>query len=66
MKIPDLVLFWLKETCLMILKVWLGDSQSSKDFMKKQMSLSSSSIDIGRRLGVINLSQAPFTHTKPV
>ena len=52
LKVPDLVLFWLKEMCLRILKDWSGDSQSLKDFTKKQMSLSSSSVDNGTRLSI--------------
>ena len=56
LKVPDLVVFWLNEIYLEIMKEWLGNSQSFKDFTKKQISLSSSNIDIdGRRLSVINL-----------
>ena len=55
LKVPDLVLFWLKETWLRILKDWSGDSRSLRDLTKKQMSLSSSSIDNGRRLSIISL-----------
>ena len=55
LKVPHLVLFWLKETWLRILKDWSGDSRSLRDLTKQQMSLSSSSIDNGRRLSIISL-----------
>ena len=50
LKIPDLVVLWLKEKCWRIFKDWLGDSWSFKDFTKKHGSLSSSNVDVDRRL----------------
>ena len=55
LKVPDLVLLWQKKMWSEILNDWLGDSWSFKDFTKKHRSLSSSTIDIGRILSVINL-----------
>ena len=45
----------MKEMYFEIMKEWLGDSHSFMNLTKKQISFSSSSIDIGRRLSTINL-----------